>query len=110
MSTAADIAAMKCALLKKMQREIAELELTVEQKKQEEAAAERARKVAEEVVRKQREVEEFTQRENKANEVYWVREAEAADKGKKQGREESIEVTVGSMLEENGVIWRLKEG
>ena len=55
-------------------------------------------------------MEEFTQRENKANEVYWVRKVEAADKGKKQGREESVKVTVGSMLEENGVIWHLKEG
>src|SRR5882762_6801979 len=62
MSTAADIAAMRQALLEKMQKEIAELELAEEQKKQEEAAAEVARKAAEEAaeeaVRKQREEEE----------------------------------------------------
>jgi len=35
---------------------------------------------------------------------------ETADKGKKRSREESVEVTVGAMLEEDGVVWHLKEG
>jgi ribosomal protein L40E len=87
-----------------------------EQKKQEVAAA------AEEAEKKRREVEEFKRRENEANEVHWIRKAEAkakaevakkaesADKGKKWGREESLEVTVGSILQEKEVTWYLKEG
>src|SRR5882724_6024125 len=34
----------------------------------------------------------------------------STDKGKKRDREESVEVTVGTMISEDGIMWYLKEG
>src|SRR6267154_5787815 len=123
MSTATDIAATKRALLEKMQREIAELELAEEQKRQEEAAAAKkaAEEAAEEAAKKQREEEESARKEAEANEVRRAKKAEAekkaealkkaesADKGKKRGREE-LEVMVGSVFVDKGVTWFVKDG
>jgi len=94
-----------------LQLELERMKVAEEEQKKQEAAA-----AAEEAEKKRKELEEFKRREDEANEVHRARKAEAAkktelvDKGEKQGREESVEVMVGSMLSEKGVFWRLKEG
>jgi len=77
-----------------------------EQKKQEAEFTQRECEVIEECQR-QVEAKRRVEAEKKAEAE---KRMEMEDKGKKWGREESVNVTVGSMLEDRGVMWYLKEG
>ena len=131
MPTAADIAIAKNALREKMLKEMEALDRAEEEQRRKEEAEkkaeeERIRKAleeAEEAKRKQAEIDAFAQREREIREerqrkVEAKKRAEAEKKaeserkaeGKKRGREDSVGVTVGSILVEDGVTWYIREG
>jgi hypothetical protein len=131
MPTAADIAIAKNALREKMLKEMEALERAEEEQRRKEEAEkkaeeERIRKAleeAEEAKRKQAEIDKFAQRERELREerqrkVEAKERAEAEKKsesekkaeGKKRGREDSVGVTVGAILVEDGVTWYVREG
>ncbi|KIM81369.1 hypothetical protein PILCRDRAFT_8737 [Piloderma croceum F 1598] len=63
---------------------------------EEAAKMEFTKKQAEEMVKRKKEVESKKRAEE--------------DKGKKRGREESVELTIGDVVEECGVVWYVQEG
>jgi hypothetical protein len=78
-----------------LEMELEQMRLMEEERKKQEAV------VAVEEAVKKKEAEEFTRRENKVHKEHWarkhveaVRKVEVADKGKKWGRVESIDMTV----------------
>src|SRR5258705_192593 len=92
----AEQAAKDLAEFKRRERESLE---AIDQRKRELRAA-----------KEKEEAERRAETERKKAEAAKRTETETADKGKKRSREDSVDVTVGSMMEEDGVMWFLKEG
>src|SRR5882724_4477 len=96
----AEQAARDLAEFKRRERKLLE---AIDQKKREL----RAKKEKEEAERR---AETERKKAEAAKRTELEKGTETADKGKKRSREESVEVTVGAMISEDGVMWYLKEG
>src|SRR5882672_2984351 len=98
----------------RLQLELERMRVAEEEQRKREAAAAKAEQ-------ERKELEEFKRRENEANEARRARKEDAkagkkagsgkkAESGKKRGRDESVEVTVGSVVAEDGVKWSVRDG